>query len=105
MTKNLVDEVWSDRPDRRLNPVIHLDEKYSGKLYSACLILLFTINIIKGQSSADKIAKVREEMKKKKAKAMVVTMLDEVAWLFNLRGSDIDFNPGTTCILDFILDV
>jgi Xaa-Pro aminopeptidase len=25
---------------------------------------------------------------------MVVTMLDEVAWLFNLRGSDIDFNPG-----------
>ncbi|XP_006463697.1 hypothetical protein AGABI2DRAFT_187219 [Agaricus bisporus var. bisporus H97] len=75
VTKNLVDEVWSDRPARRLNPVIHLDEKYSG------------------QSSADKIAKVREEMKKKKAKAMVVTMLDEVAWLFNLRGSDIDFNP------------
>jgi len=33
-------------------------------------------------------------MKKKKAKAVVVTMLDEVAWLFNLRGSDIDYNPG-----------
>jgi Xaa-Pro aminopeptidase len=25
---------------------------------------------------------------------MVVTMLDEVAWLFNMRGSDIEFNPG-----------
>lgn len=49
-----------------------------------------------GQSSADKIAKVREEMKKKKAKAVVVTMLDEVAWLFNLRGSDIDYNPGAS---------
>lgn len=47
-----------------------------------------------GQSPADKIIKVREEMKKKKAKAVVVTMLDEVAWLFNLRGSDIDYNPG-----------
>lgn len=33
-------------------------------------------------------------MEKKKAKAVVVTMLDEVAWLFNLRGSDIDYNPG-----------
>ena len=37
---------------------------------------------------------MREELEKKKAKAIVVTMLDEVAWLFNLRGSDIDFNPG-----------
>ena len=34
-------------------------------------------------------------MEKQKAKAAVVTTLDEVAWLFNLRGSDIDFNPGT----------
>lgn len=42
----------------------------------------------------DKVEKVREELVKKKAKAVVVTMLDEVAWLFNLRGSDIDFNPG-----------
>ena len=47
-----------------------------------------------GQSHADKIVQVREELEKKKAKAIVVTMLDEVAWLFNLRGSDIDFNPG-----------
>ena len=43
----------------------------------------------------DKIVQVREELEKNnKAKAVVVTMLDEVAWLFNLRGSDIDFNPG-----------
>ena len=47
-----------------------------------------------GQSHADKIVQVREELEKKKAKAIIVTMLDEVAWLFNLRGSDIDFNPG-----------
>lgn len=94
--KNLVDEVWSDRPARRLNPVIHLDEKYSGKKNSGPPILIFTIILFscKGQSSAEKVANVREEMRKKKAKAVIVTMLDEVAWLFNLRGSDIEYNPG-----------
>ncbi|KIK04842.1 hypothetical protein K443DRAFT_675621 [Laccaria amethystina LaAM-08-1] len=76
LKENLVDVVWGeDRPSRPKNPVFHLDEKYSG------------------QSQVDKIAKLREEIKKKKAEAIVVTMLDEVAWLFNLRGSDIDYNP------------
>ncbi|KIL60909.1 hypothetical protein M378DRAFT_193546 [Amanita muscaria Koide BX008] len=72
---NLVDKVWHDRPARPKNPVFHLDVKYSG------------------QSHTDKIEAVRKEMKKKEAKAIVITMLDEVAWLFNLRGSDVDFNP------------
>lgn len=51
-------------------------------------------NRCSGQSPSDKISKLREELEKKKYKALVVTMLDEVAWLFNLRGSDIDYNPG-----------
>jgi len=72
---NIVDAVWNDRPARPHNPIVHLDEKYSGK------------------SPAEKIVEVREELVKKKYQAVVVTMLDEVAWLFNLRGSDIDFNP------------
>ena len=72
-----MDVVWGERrPSRPKNPVFHLDVKYSG------------------QSHVDKIARLREEIKKKKAQAIVVTMLDEVAWLFNLRGSDIDYNPG-----------
>ncbi len=41
----------------------------------------------------EKIKGLREELEKKKYKAIVVSMLDEVAWLFNLRGSDIEFNP------------
>ena len=36
---------------------------------------------------------MRQELAKQKARALVVAMLDEVAWLFNLRGADIDFNP------------
>ncbi|KAF8886119.1 peptidase M24, structural domain-containing protein [Infundibulicybe gibba] len=75
LEKNPVDTIWEQRPARPHNPVFYLDEKYSG------------------ESHVDKIARVRVEMEKKKVKAFVVTMLDEVAWLFNLRGSDIDFNP------------
>ncbi|KAG6820930.1 hypothetical protein H0H93_009704 [Arthromyces matolae] len=73
--KNLIDAVWSDRPPRPHNPVIHLDEKYAG------------------QSVGHKIRALREELAKKKYQAFVVNMLDEVAWLFNLRGSDIEYNP------------
>ncbi|KDQ60006.1 hypothetical protein JAAARDRAFT_711428 [Jaapia argillacea MUCL 33604] len=76
LEQNLVDIVWgSERPSRPKSAVEPLDVKYAG------------------QAHHDKIAKVREELEKKKVKALVVTMLDEVAWLFNLRGSDIDFNP------------
>lgn len=89
---NLVDAIWNDRPPRPDNPVFHLDEKYSGQLQPALSMLV--VDSPPGKSPAVKIAAVREELEKKKYQAVVVTMLDEVAWLFNLRGSDIDFNPG-----------
>ncbi|TFK49276.1 Creatinase/aminopeptidase [Heliocybe sulcata] len=73
---NPVDQVWgNDRPKRPASKVFPLKLKYSG------------------QSHHDKIKQVRQELAKKKAQAIVVSMLDEVAWLFNLRGSDIDYNP------------
>lgn len=76
-TPNLVDKVWGkERPARPSNPVFPLEEKYSGK------------------SIKDKIARLREQIHEKKATATVITQLDEVAWTFNLRGSDIPFNPG-----------
>ncbi|KAF5318517.1 hypothetical protein D9619_010897 [Psilocybe cf. subviscida] len=75
LPENPVDAIWDKRPPRPANKVFHLDEKYSG------------------QSHSDKVSEIRKELHKQKAKALVVTMLDEVAWLFNLRGSDIDFNP------------
>jgi len=76
LEKNLVDIIWGkNRPARPKSKVFPLEIKYSGV------------------SSQDKICRVREEMNKEKVKAIVVNMLDEVAWLFNLRGGDIDFNP------------
>jgi Xaa-Pro aminopeptidase len=75
ISENLVDKTWHDRPSRPAEKVIVLDEKYSGKSYST------------------KLDDLRKELKKKKAAGMVVSMLDEIAWLFNLRGNDIPYNP------------
>jgi Xaa-Pro aminopeptidase len=73
--KNLVDIIWKDRPERPAEKVIVLSEKYAGKSYK------------------DKLQDLRKDINKKKAAGMVISMLDEIAWLFNLRGSDIPYNP------------
>jgi len=68
---NLIDEVWgADRPNRPNNPVMVLEEKYSGKEFPL------------------KIDAVRKELENKKSPGFVVSMLDEIAWLFNLRGTE-----------------
>lgn len=73
---NLVDQVWgSDRPPRPQNEVFVLSKEYSGKDFQS------------------KIDDLRKELEKKKAAGLVISMLDETAWLFNLRGSDIPYNP------------
>lgn len=75
--KNLVDHVWRDhcRPDPPNEGVMVLDMSFTGKSWQ------------------DKVKEVREKLVKKKADVLVVTALDEIAWLFNLRGSDVDYNP------------
>lgn len=73
---NLVDLVWgAERPSRPVGEVILLVDKYAGKSVKA------------------KLEDLRKELEKKKSSGFVVSMLDEVAWLFNLRGSDIPYNP------------
>lgn len=46
-----------------------------------------------GESAADKIVRLREALAGQGAHGMLVTMLDEIAWLTNLRGSDVEYNP------------
>ena len=46
-----------------------------------------------GKPWQEKIDTVRAKMKEKKCEMLVVTNLDEIAWLLNLRGSDITYNP------------
>ncbi|XP_050307615.1 xaa-Pro aminopeptidase 1 [Anthonomus grandis grandis] len=73
--QNLVELLWSDRPQRPLNPVKPLPVTFTGK----------TIK--------DKMLEVIAAMNEKKAKYFVVTALDQIAWVLNLRGSDIEYNP------------
>ncbi|KNC98502.1 aminopeptidase P [Spizellomyces punctatus DAOM BR117] len=74
--ENLVDKVWgADQPSMPPHKIIVHPIAYSGK------------------SSEEKIAALREQIEKKKTYGFIVTALDEIAWLFNLRGSDIAYNP------------
>jgi Xaa-Pro aminopeptidase len=76
VSENLVDLVWgADRPPRPNEPVALLADKYAGK------------------DTKSKLEDLRKELEKKKALGIVLSMLDDVAWLFNLRGSDIPYNP------------
>lgn len=46
-----------------------------------------------GKAATEKLAELRAEMAKRGASALLVTALDEVAWLLNIRGADVDHNP------------
>uniref|UniRef100_A0A0C9R2Q2 Xpnpep1_2 protein n=1 Tax=Fopius arisanus TaxID=64838 RepID=A0A0C9R2Q2_9HYME len=76
LEENLIDQVWGDeQPPLILEPIVPQLLKYTGK------------------KSGEKIAKCRAEMKDKHVHALVITCLDEIAYLLNLRGSDIPYNP------------
>lgn len=75
---NLVDEIWKDRPTRSQEQIYQLPMKYSG------------------ESTQSKLTRVRDLLKSNKFESshLIITNLDEIAWLFNLRSdSDIPFNP------------
>ncbi|KAL5557239.1 hypothetical protein UlMin_039475 [Ulmus minor] len=72
---NLVDEVWKDRPSLEINPVIIHSLEFAG-----C-------------SVADKLKDLRAKLILEKSGAIIVTTLDEVAWLYNIRGSDVPYCP------------
>ncbi len=46
-----------------------------------------------GETVESKISRMREQLAKKKANAMIVSALDEIAWLLNIRGNDVEYNP------------
>ena len=75
--ENLVDAVWDDRPKVPTEQVMALPKKLTG------------------EATASKLRRVRKAMKELGADAHVVTTLDSIAWLFNIRGRDVDFNPVT----------
>jgi len=74
--ENLVDLVWgAARPSTPSEPVKVLAQQFSGKEVKT------------------KLEELRKELERRKSSGFVVSMLDEIAWLFNLRGNDIPYNP------------
>jgi Xaa-Pro aminopeptidase len=72
---DLLDEVWSDRPGLPLDPVFEHGAPFATTTRAA------------------KLADTRAAMDKLGAQQHFISTLDDVAWLFNLRGSDVSFNP------------
>ncbi len=75
LAKNLVDEVWADRPAPPKGKV-----EVHGMEFA-------------GESVASKLKRLREKVAEAGAGAHVLTQLDTIAWLFNIRGTDVAYNP------------
>lgn len=75
LANNLVDEIWTDRPAPPKEPLRVHPLEWAGK------------------PAGEKLGEVRKQMEEAGAGALLVTMLDEVAWLLNLRGADVAYNP------------
>jgi Xaa-Pro aminopeptidase len=77
IASNLVDAIWEERPAAPAGPVRVLAKRYAG------------------ESVQNKLAHVRQKMAAEGANVHILSQLDAIAWLFNIRGSDIPFNPVT----------
>ena len=73
--EDLIDIIWTDRPELSKEPVRILDVKYTGK------------------ETAEKLADVRKVMEEKGADIHLLTSLYDIAWLLNVRGNDITYVP------------
>lgn len=72
---DLVDEIWPDRPAIHASKIYALNESVTG------------------ESAASKLSRVRKFMADKGADYHLITKLEDIAWLYNLRGADVENNP------------
>ncbi len=73
--ENLVDMIWDDRPPPPSNPAVPHPFVFSG------------------ESVQDRLDRIRREMEKVRADVLIISTLDALAWTFNIRGSDVPYNP------------
>lgn len=78
---NPIDEVWADRPALPDGPVFVHEVKYAG------------------ESATDKLATLRKDTAKAGASAYFTSALDEIAWILNIRSTDVPYNPVATSFL------
>ncbi len=73
--KDLADQVWTDRPVLPCHPVTVLDEAICGK------------------TAGEKLAMLRKKLEEKDACGHFLSKLDDLMWLLNIRGNDVECNP------------
>lgn len=79
---DLLDEVWTDRPALVHQPADVLKDEFNG------------------EATASKLAHVREQMEKEEAQYHIISTLDDIAWILNVRGNDI---PHVPVVLSFLV--
>lgn len=80
---DLIGPLWTEgRPEIPMNKLLPYDEKYAG------------------ESVASKLSRVREALAEKRADAAVIAELDEIGWLLNVRGTDVDYTP---CVISYVV--
>lgn len=72
---DLIDAIWVDRPDLSKERAFYLGEEYSG------------------ESAASKLKRLREVMVEKGADYHILSSLDDICWVFNIRGNDVKCSP------------
>lgn len=73
--QDLASEIWTDRPDLPSEPAFLLEDQYTG------------------EGIESKLTRVRLKMKEYGCDTHILSSLDDIAWLFNIRGNDIAYNP------------
>lgn len=78
---DLIRPLWMEgRPEIPMNPLYIYDDEYAG------------------ETVENKLARLRAALKERRCEAMVIAALDEIGWLFNVRGTDVDYTP---CVISY----
>lgn len=72
---DLLAEVWKKRPALAAEKIFILEDKYTGKSYK------------------EKVKEIRASLKEKNADYNIISSLDDIAWIYNFRGDDVQHNP------------
>lgn len=75
INKDLISNIWTDRPEIGSHSIFEHDQKYTGK------------------NRNTKISELRKELSDANLDAFLFSALDDIAWLLNLRGNDVNYNP------------
>jgi Xaa-Pro aminopeptidase len=83
VSMDLISPLWTEnRPAIPTSLLYEYEEKYAG------------------ESVKSKLERVRQALKEKHCEALVVSALDEIGWLLNIRGKDVDYTP---CLISYVV--